>query len=111
MWYVKMYFSEKREFFQYDAAGTQGAPSVSRELPFLESLLSFLEMDCEELAPMLQRITENWSRLISEDDRQAGTSAMVEVGQLKQRHIYLELLYVRWYDRFFGMEAFCDRDG
>ena len=25
---------------------------------------------------------------------------MVELGQLKSRHIYLELLYVRWYDRF-----------
>ena len=109
MWYVKMYFSEKREFFQCDASGTQGVPSVYRELPFLESLLSFLEMDCEELAPMLQRITENWSRLISEDDRQAGTSAMVELGQLKQRHIYLELLYVRWYDRFSRMGAFGDR--
>ena len=109
MWYAKMYFSEKREFFQYDAAGTQGLPSVSRELPFLESLLSFLEMDCEELAPMLRRITENWSHLISEDDRQAGTSAMTELSQLKQRHIYLELLYVRWYDRFSRMGAFGNR--
>lgn len=111
MWYAKMYFSEKREFFQYDAAGTQGAPSVSRELPFLESLLSFLEMDCEELAPTLRRITENWSRLISEDDRQAGTDAMAELGQLRQRHIYLELLYVRWYDRFSGIGTFGDRGG
>ncbi len=109
MWYAKMYFSEKREFFQYDAAGTQGLPSVSRELPFLESLLSFLEMDCEELAPMLRRISENWSRLISENDRQSGTDAMAELGQLKQRHIYLELLYVRWYDRFSRMGAFGDR--
>lgn len=49
MWYAKMYFSEKREFFQYDAFGTQGAPSVCREFPFLESLLTFLELDCEEL--------------------------------------------------------------
>jgi len=111
MWYVKMYFSEKREFFQYDAAGTQGLPSVSRELPFLESLLSFLEMDCEELAPMLRQITENWGRLISEDNRQAGTNAMAELGQLKQEHIYLELLYVRWYDRFSRMGGFGDRGG
>ena len=109
MWYVKMYFSEKREFFQCDASGTQGVPSIYRELPFLESLLSFLEIDCEELAPMLRQITENWDRLISEDDRQAGTNAMVELGQLKQRHIYLELLYMRWYDRFSRMGAFGDR--
>ena len=46
MWYVKMYFSEKRELFQCDASGIQGVPSVDREFPFLESLLTFLEMDC-----------------------------------------------------------------
>lgn len=109
MWYAKMYFSEKREFFQYDAAGTQGLPSVSREFPFLESLLSFLEMDCEELAPTLRKIHEDWSRLISEDDRQAGTNAMVALGNLKQRHIYLELLYARWYDRMTRISVLGDR--
>lgn len=109
MWYAKMYFSEKREFFQYDASGTQGAPSVCRELPFLESLLTFLEMDCGELTPALHRIENCWSRLITEDDRQAGTDAMVELGQLKSRHIYLELLYVRWYDRFSRMGIYGDR--
>ena len=100
MWYAKMYFSEKQECFQYDAAGIQGAPSVHRELPFLESLLTFQEMDCSELTPAIQRITDLWGRLVAKDDRQAGTEAMVELGKLKIRHIYLELLYVRWYDRF-----------
>ena len=109
MWYAKMYFSEKREFFQYDASGTQGVPSVFRELPFLESLLTFLEMDCGELTPALQRIADGWSRLITEDDREAGTDAMVELRQLKSRHIYLELLYVRWYDRFSRMGIYGDR--
>ena len=109
MWYAKLYFSEKREFFQYDASGTQGAPSVCREFPFLESLLSFLEMDCGELTPVLQRIADGWNRFITEDDRQAGTDAMTELGQLKHRHIYLELLYVRWYDRFSRMGAYGDR--
>ncbi len=105
MWYAKMYFSEKREFFQYDASGTQGAPSVCRELPFLESLLTFLEMDYGELTPILQRIADRWSRLIAEFDRDAGADAMVELGQLKSRHIYLELLYVRCYDRVSRMGA------
>ena len=109
MWYAKMYFSEKREFCQYDASGTQGVPSVFRELPFLESLLTFLEMDCGELIPALQRIADGWNRLITEDDREAGTDAMVELGQLKSRHIYLELLYVRWYDRFSRMGIYGDR--
>lgn len=109
MWYAKMYFSEKREFFQYDASGTHGVPSVFREFPFLESLLTFLEMDCGELTPALQRIADGWNRLITEDDREAGTDAMVELGQLKSRHIYLELLYVRWYDRFSRMGIYGDR--
>ena len=109
MWYSKMYFSEKREFFQFDASGTQGAPSTCREFPFLESLLTFLEMDCQEFAPFLERISHNWNRLITEDDRQAGTDAMVELGQLGQRHIYLELLYVRWYDRFSRISIYGDR--
>lgn len=109
MWHAKMYFSEKREFFQYDTFGTQGAPSVCREFPFLESLLTFLEMDCEELVPIFRRISNHWSQLITEDDRQAGTDAMVELGQLKNRHIYLELLYVRWYDHFSRMGIHRDR--
>ena len=109
MWYVKMYFSEKRELFQCDASGIQGVPSVDRELPFLESLLTFLEMDCGELTPILQRIADRWGRLITEFDRDAGTEAMVELGQLKSRHIYLELLYVRWYDRFSRMGIYGDR--
>ena len=108
MWYVKMYFSEKRELFQCDASGIQGVPSVDREFPFLESLLTFLEMDCGELTPILQRIADRWGRLITEFDRDAGTEAMVELGQLKSRHIYLELLYVRWYDRFSRMGIYGD---
>lgn len=95
----------------YDATGTQGVPNVSRELPFLGSLLSFLELDCGALAPALRQIGEAWNRLITEDDRQAGTNAMVELAQLKQRHIYLELLYTRWYDRFSRMGALGDRGG
>ena len=61
-----------------------------------------------ELTPILQRIADRWSRLIAEFDRDAGTEAMVELGQLKSRHIYLELLYVRWYDRFSRMGIYGD---
>ena len=105
MWYAKMYFSGKKEVFQFDSHGIKGVPSTYKELPFLESLLSFLELDCGELAPALRRVAEHWSHLIREDDREAGTAAMAELGQLKSRHIYLELLYVRCYDRVSRMGA------
>ena len=58
MWYAKMYFSEKKEVFQFDSHGVQGVPSTYKEFPFLESLLSFLEMDCKELEPLLRRAYE-----------------------------------------------------
>ena len=45
MWYTKMYFSGEKEFFENDAFGMQGVPSRQLELPFLESLLTFLELD------------------------------------------------------------------
>ena len=61
MWYAKMYFSEGKEIFQYDAAGTQGVPSVQKELPFLESLLSFQELDCS----MPSRFKGRKSRMLS----------------------------------------------
>lgn len=76
MWYAKMYFSENREIFQYDSLGMQGVPDVQRELPFLESLLSFQELDCAEVTPLLQCIAEDWSRFIAEDDRGALENAM-----------------------------------
>ena len=56
MWYAKMYVSGRHEIFEFDAYGVQGAPSARKVLPFLESLLSFLELDCRELTPMFQKI-------------------------------------------------------
>ena len=56
MWYAKMYFSEKKEVFQFDSHGVQGVPSTYKEFPFLESLLSFLETDCKELEPLLRKV-------------------------------------------------------
>lgn len=109
MWYAKMYFSEKKEVFQFDSHGVQGVPSTYRELPFLESLLSFLEMDCKELEPLLWRAYEDWSLLIDRDDKEAGVRTLMDLGDLGSRHIYLYLLYVRWFERFGRMGITQDR--
>ena len=94
MWYAKMYFSEDREIFQYDSLGTQGVPDVQEEFPFLESLLSFQEFDCTKVTPMLQSVTDNWSRFVAEDDKDALVNAMQQLGRLASIHIYFRLLYV-----------------
>ena len=94
MWYAKMYFSESREIFQYDSLGTQGVPDVQKGFPFLESLLSFQELDCSKVTPMLQSVTDNWSRFVAEDDKDALVNAMQQLGGLASVHIYFQLLYV-----------------
>ena len=94
MWYAKMYFSEGREIFQYDSLGTQSVPDVQKEFPFLESLLSFQELDCAEVMPILQSITDNWSRFIAEDDRDALENVRRKLGRLASIHIYFRLLFV-----------------
>ena len=97
MWYAKMYFSGEKEFFENDAFGMQGVPSRQLELPFLESLLTFLELDEKEITPMLERISVNWERFVESRAREAYTAAMVELGVLAEKHIYLRLLYTRCY--------------
>mgnify|MGYP007050072067 CR=1 FL=1 len=49
MWYCKMYFPGRHEVIESDSFGTQGAPSQRKVFPFLESLLSFTELDGEGL--------------------------------------------------------------
>ena len=104
MWYAKMYFSGEKEFFENDAFGMQGLPSKQLELPFLESLLTFLELDEKEITPMLERISVNWERFVESRAREAYTAAMVELGVLAEKHIYsspfiyaqLRLLFRKW---------------
>lgn len=63
----------------------------------MESLLTFLELDEKEITPMLERISVNWERFVESRDREAYTAAMVELGVLAEKHIYLRLLYTRCY--------------
>ena len=98
LWYVKMYFSGDKEIFEYDPLGMQGYPAERREFPFLESLLSFQELNYEELAPALSEICDNWEKWITQEDRDAVTAAMVKLGKLKTQHIYFQLLYIRCYN-------------
>ena len=100
MWYAKMYFSGEKEFFENDAFGMQGLPSKQLELPFLESLLTFLELDEKEITPMLERISVNWEHFVESSDLGAHTAAMVELGMLAEKHIYFRLLYTRSFGCF-----------
>lgn len=103
MWYAKMYFSGSREILQYDSLGSQGLPSVHEEFTFLESLLSFQELDLTEAISMLEYSTKNWSRFVAEDDKRALSNAMGKLGALSGIHIYFWHLYVQCYYRLSAM--------
>ena len=109
MWYAKMYFSGSREILQYDSLGSQGLPSVHEEFPFLESLLSFQELDLTEAISMLEYISKNWNRFVAEDDKRALSNAMRKLGALSGIHIYFRHLYVQCYYRLTAMHIQNDR--
>lgn len=50
MYTFKMYFTGNQEEFECDPWGGQGAAVTQKTLPYLESLLSFLELDCTDVA-------------------------------------------------------------
>ena len=99
MWLYRMHFAGDREFITCDPWGYQDAANVERELPYLESLLSFLELDISALTPVITEICENWDRFFATGDREFSTKAMQLLGQLTAQHVYFHLPYLRWFER------------
>lgn len=92
MWYCKMYFPGRHEVIESDAFGTQGAPSQRKAFPFLESLLSFTELDIRKVAVALRCISDDLESL----DRERVTNAMVKLGGLADTHSFFRVLYTKW---------------
>ena len=69
---------------------------MQRCISTAESRLTFQKLDEKEITPMLERISVNWERFVESRAREAYTAAMVELGVLAEKHIYL-LLYTRCY--------------
>ena len=93
MWYCKMYFPGRHEVIESDAFGTQGAPSQRKAFPFLESLLSFTELDIGKVAVALRCISDDLESL----DRERVTNAMVRLGALAEMHSFFRVLYAKWF--------------
>ena len=93
MWYCKMYFPGRHEVIESDSFGTQGAPSQRKVFPFLESLLSFTELDIGKVAVALRCISDDLESL----DRERVTNAMVRLGALAEMHSFFRVLYAKWF--------------
>ena len=99
MWMFKMYFQDDGEFFEYDPLGMRGAAGTEKALPYLESLLSFLELDPEDWEPLIQQVAADLERFLSTGDPTHTDHMMQALGELSARHIYFQLLYLRWFGR------------
>ena len=71
----------------------QGAPSQRKVLPFLESLLSFTELDVEKITPALRRVCED----LESQDRARVTDALIELGVLANEHSFFLPVYTKWF--------------
>lgn len=99
MWVFKMYFQDDGEFFEYDPLGMQGAAGTEKALPYLESLLSFLELNSEDWEPLIQQAAADLERFLSTGDPAYTDHMMQVLGELSARHVYFQLLYLRWFGR------------
>ena len=99
MWTFKMFFQDDGEFFEYDPFGMQGAAGTEKALPFLESLLSFLELDPTDWEPLVQQAASDLAQFSSTGDAAYSDRMMQALGELGARHIYFQLLYLRCFER------------
>lgn len=99
MWIYKMHFLEDGEFFEYDTFGGQGSAATQTALPYLESLLNFLEMDCTGWEPLIQQACEDLERFLTTNDAAYTDRMMQTLGELGEKHVYFKLLYLRWFWR------------
>ena len=82
MWIYKAYFEDDGEFFEYDAFGGQGSMAAQRAFPYLESLLSFLEMDHEEWEPLMHQVSKNLDQFFTTNDLAYTDQVMQLLGEL-----------------------------
>lgn len=99
MWAYKMFFLEDGEFFEHDAFGGQGSTATQIALPYLESLLSFLEMDRTEWEPLIQQACEDLEQFLTTKDAAYTDRMMQTLGELSEKHVYFKLLYLQWFWR------------
>ena len=99
MWTFKMFFQYDGEFFEYDPFGMQGTAGKEKALPYPESLLSFLELDPTDWKLLIQQVASDLEQFFTTGDAAHTDRMMQTLGELSVRHIYFQLLYLRYFER------------
>ena len=97
MWTFKMFFHDDGEFFEYDPFGMEGTVGTEKALPYLESLLRFLELEPADWEPLIQQAGSDLEQFLSTGDPVHTDRMMRTLGELSGRHIYFQLLYLQWF--------------
>ncbi|MCI9332953.1 MAG: hypothetical protein HFG05_12440 [Oscillibacter sp.] len=99
MWTFKIFFQDDGEFFEYDPFGMEGVTGTEKALPFLESLLSFLELDSTDWEALVQQAASDLEQFFSSGDAVYSDHMVQTLGELGVRHIYFQPLYLRYFER------------
>ena len=92
----RTYIAEGTEFYGMSIKNLDAMEYHERKAPFPGSLLSFLDLDTESLAPLLKKISDElWSLTLTQDKRFA-QEALSELAELEKRHIYFSHLRLDW---------------
>ena len=92
----RTYIAEGAEFYGMSIKNLDSQEYHERKAPFPSSLLSFLDLDTESLAPLLKKISDElWSLTLTQDKRFA-QEALSELAELEERHIYFSHLRLDW---------------
>ena len=88
--------AEGTEFYGMSIKDLDSQEYQERKAPFPSSLLSFLDLDTDPLAPLLKKISDElWSLTLTQDKRIA-QEALSELAELEERHIYFSHLRLDW---------------
>lgn len=96
-----MFFKDDGEFFEYDPLGMQGVAGTEKALPYLESLLSFLNLDPEDWESLIWQAAVDSQQFLSTGDPAHTDHMMKTLGELSARHIYFLSRFLRRHRSFF----------
>ncbi len=92
----KTYIADGNEFYGMAIKNLDSQEYQEKQVPFPGSLLSFLDLDMEALAPAFKKISDNlWSLTLTHDEKFA-REAIVELDKLGASHIYFTHLRLDW---------------
>ena len=92
----RTYIAEGTEFYGMLIKNLDSQEYQERKAAFPSSLLSFLDLDMESLAPLLKKISDElWSLTLTQDKRFA-QEALSELAELEECHIYFSHLRLDW---------------